>query len=155
MPYDVSTDHPTVPSFKNVAGKPDISSLEITPESWYFSIHIHPGRTSHNNWIMTTTAIAIVPCVAKTLAPCSKYASIGLCEEAFWSSWSFHFSRVTENAHIFVLYKMKSTHISWNNITIIDSYLLLKLSKWIYCPFANRIICIYVEKFSPFSNALK
>ena len=36
MPYDVSTGNPTVPYFKNVADKPDIYSLEIIPESWFF-----------------------------------------------------------------------------------------------------------------------
>ena len=40
MPYGVSTGNPTVPYFKNVAGKPDIYSLEIIQES-YFSQFIY------------------------------------------------------------------------------------------------------------------
>ena len=42
LPYDVFTDHPTVPYFKNMFGKPDISSLENIPESWFLRVTYIP-----------------------------------------------------------------------------------------------------------------
>ena len=129
------------------------------PESWFFFKFICiPEKKSHSNWIMTINANTLVPRVAKILAPTilpvQSRSQLDYARKNF-NNLGYFIIQERENAHIFVLYKMKSTRISWNHITIMDSYLLLKMSEWIYFPFAYRIICIYLENVTPVSNALK